>query len=73
MAPGVHHPRPHEEAQADVGKLPVGEPGSAMAELAVAAPDEQLQAPLRGQRVAGCGGTVAPGQGVAKLVEGRAR
>jgi hypothetical protein len=70
--PGIHHARTHEEVQADVGELPMREARAAVAELAVAAADEQLQAALGRRRVTRRGGTVTPGEGVAELVEGRA-
>jgi hypothetical protein len=61
-----------EVGHADIVELTVGEVGAEMADRAAAVADEDLQAALRRQRIAGHAGRIVTFKRVAEFVEGRA-
>ena len=69
MAAGIDLARGGDVRNADIGEFAIGEVRAEVAEAAVAAADEYLQAALRGFRVDRLRRLVAARQRIAKLVE----
>src|SRR5262249_48078980 len=72
IPPRIDDSRADEKRHAAVVEFPVGEVGPAVANRAVAAPDEQAQAALCSLRIARLRGPITARERVAEFVERRA-